>query len=84
MPHHYLSGKSNQQLTVEAMAHRLAERVSLAQELWRSIDGGRPDTDGPTAIREAIRRDQELSAGTVIGRTHEQVMATARRTIGCG
>jgi hypothetical protein len=74
---------SNQQLTVEAMALPLSERVSLAQELWRSIDGGWRETDGPSLLWEAIGRDQELSAGTVIGRTHEQVMATARRAIGC-
>ncbi|MGB8170632.1 MAG: addiction module protein [Chthoniobacteraceae bacterium] len=74
---------STQQLTSEAMALPLAERVSLAQALWQSIDAGMADTDEREAVREAIRRDAELSAGAVAGRTHEEVMAAARRAIGC-
>ena len=74
---------SAQELTQEAMALPLSERVSLAQALWESIDAGLVDTDEKTAVREAIRRDQELSSGAVAGRTHEQVMKAARRSIGC-
>ncbi len=74
---------SNQQLTTEAMALPLSERVSLAQALWQSIDAGLTDTDEGEAVREAIRRDQELSSGAVAGRTHEEVMQAARRSIGC-
>ena len=74
---------STTQLTTEAMALPLAERVSLAQALWQSIDTGLPDTDGQEAVREAIRRDQELSSGAVVGRTHEEVMQAARRAIAC-
>jgi putative addiction module component (TIGR02574 family) len=74
---------SNQQLKQEAMALPLSERVSLAQALWESIDAGLVDTDQQAALREAIRRDQELSSGAVAGRTHEQVMQAARRSIGC-
>ena len=73
---------STQQLTAEAMALPLAERVSLAQSLWQSIDAGLADTDERDAVREAIRRDQEISSGAVIGRTHEEVMQAARRAIG--
>jgi putative addiction module component (TIGR02574 family) len=75
---------STQQITVEAMALPLAERVSLAQELWQSIDAGLPDTDVSAAVQDAVDRDRELSAGTAVGRTHEQVMQAARRAIGCG
>jgi putative addiction module component (TIGR02574 family) len=72
-----------QQLTTEVMALPLSERVMLAQELWQSIDAGLSNTDEQMAVRDAIRRDQELSAGTVVGRTHEEVMQAARCAIGC-
>ena len=74
---------STQQLTAEVMALPLSERVQLAQELWQSIDSGLVDTDEREAVRDAIRRDQELSSGAVVGRTHDEVMQAARRAIGC-
>jgi putative addiction module component (TIGR02574 family) len=74
---------STEQLKEEAMSLPLSERVSLAQALWESIDVGLTDTDEQAAVREAARRDQELSSGTVSGRTHEEVMQAARRAIGC-
>jgi putative addiction module component (TIGR02574 family) len=74
---------SNQQLTTAAMALPLADRVSLAQSLWQSIDAGLTDTTEADAVRTAIRRDQELSSGAVTGRTHEEVMRAARRALGC-
>jgi len=79
----YFCAMSTQQLTTEAMALPLSERVSLAQTLWQSIDAGLADTEEREAVREAIRRDQELSSGAVVGRTHEEVMQAARRAIGC-
>ncbi len=48
---------STLQLTTEATELPLAERVSLAQTLWQSIDAGLPDTEEHEAVREAIRRD---------------------------
>jgi putative addiction module component (TIGR02574 family) len=74
---------STEQLKQEAMSLPISERVSLAQALWESINAGLVDTDEQAAVREAARRDQELSSGTVSGRTHEQVMQAARRAIGC-
>lgn len=74
---------STQQLTSEAMALPLSERVALAQELWQSIDMGLVETDEQTVIREAVRRDEELSSGAVAGHTHEEAMQAARRAIGC-
>jgi putative addiction module component (TIGR02574 family) len=74
---------STQQLAAEAMALPLSERVQLAQDLWQSIDIGLNDTDERAAVRDAIRRDQELSSGAVVGRSHEEVMQAARRAIGC-
>lgn len=73
---------STHELTTEAMALSLSERVSLAQLLWQSIDAGLPGTDEGEAGREAIRRDQELSTDTVVGRTHEEVMQAARSACG--
>ena len=73
---------STHELKQEAMALPLSERVSLAQALWESIDAGLADADEQTALQEAIRRDHELSAGAVAGRTHDQVMQAARRAIG--
>ena len=64
------------------MALPLADRVSLAQALWQSIDAGLADSEEREAVREAVRRDQEISSGIVIGRTHEEVMQAARRAIG--
>ena len=74
---------SGQELTGEAMALPLSERVSLAQALWESIDASLADLPEEAALREAIRRDQELSSGSAVGRTHEEVMQAARRSIGC-
>jgi len=72
---------SIQQLSREALALPLAERAALAQALWVSIDDGMPVTDERAAVADALRRDEELSAGIVIGRTHVEVMEAARRAI---
>ena len=74
---------STKQLTAEAMALPLAEKVSLAQALWESIDAGLPDALERASVREAVSRDRELSAGIVAGISHEEAMKTARRAIGC-
>ena len=65
------------------MALPLSERVSLAQALWQSIDAGMADIDEREPVSDAIRRDEELSSGAVVGHTREQVMQAARRAIGC-
>jgi putative addiction module component (TIGR02574 family) len=74
---------TTEELTADAMALPLAERVSLAQALWESIDSGLPDTDERAAVSDAIKRDEELSSGKVTGRTHEEVMRAARRALEC-
>jgi hypothetical protein len=53
---------STEQLIADAMALPLAERVSLVQALWESIDAGLPDTEERAAVNEAIKRDEELSS----------------------
>lgn len=67
-----------EELIADAMALPIAERVSLAQALWESIDAGLHHT---AAVREAIQRDEELSSGRVNGRTHEEVLQAARRAL---
>jgi putative addiction module component (TIGR02574 family) len=74
---------ATKELIADVMALPLAERVSLAQALWESIDGGLPDSDQDDAIREAIRRDEDLSSGKVTGLTHAEVMEAARRALKC-
>lgn len=74
---------STRELTAEAMALPLRDRVSLAQALWQSIDADLAVTEEGEAVREAIRRDQELSSGAVRGRAHDDVLQAARRAIGC-
>lgn len=74
---------STQQLIAEAMSLPLAERVSLAQALWQSIDANLIEANEQDAVRQAVRRDQELSSGAAVGRKHEEVMQAARRAIEC-
>jgi len=74
---------SAQQLIDEAMELPLSDRVSLAQALWQSIGTGLAEADDIVALQDSVRRDQELSAGGVLGRTHAEVMQSARRAIGC-
>ncbi len=80
----YGSGMSTKELTREVMALPLAERVALAQSLWQSIEGqvvGKVTDEVDWAVREADRRDTELSLGQASGRTHEQVMRAARKAL---
>ena len=77
-------GISGEQLTTEAMALPLAERVALARTLWQSIDGrheGKLPDEVNWAVAEAKRRDEELSSGQAVGRTHEEVMRAARKAL---
>ena len=72
---------STDQLTAEALALPMEERVSLAQALWKSINAGLAEADEASAIAEAIRRNDELSSGAVTARSHEEVMDAARRAL---
>ena len=74
---------TTEQLIADAMALPLAERVSLAQALWESIDAGLHDADEAGALAEAIHRDAELSSGKITGLTHEEVMQAARQALKC-
>ena len=72
---------SLQQLSNEALALPLTERAALAQTLWASLDHEMATPDDDSIMAEVLRRDAELTSGTVTGRTHEEVMAAARRAI---
>jgi len=77
---------SNEMLTLQALALPLQERVALAEALWQSIDEG-PGADSSieeqAAVEQAQRRDAELTSGAVAGRTHDEVMESARRILEC-
>jgi hypothetical protein len=72
-----------QQLTEQAMALPLAERVGLAEALWQSIGEGLRAREEREAIEQAARRGAELTSSAAAGRTHEEVMQATRRAIGC-
>ncbi len=74
---------ASRQLTEQAMALPLPERVDLAEALWQSIGQGLRAGGEAEAIENATRRDAEMTSGAVSGRTHEDVMHAARRAIGC-
>ena len=75
---------SSDEVLHAAMTLPLADRVTLAEALWASIDEGLPSSDREDrdAIQQALRRDAELASGQAIGRSHEQVMDAARRVLG--
>lgn len=72
-----------QQLTELVMALPLAERVDLAETLWRSIGEELRAGGEHEEIEQAARRDAELTSGAAAGQTHEEAMQAARRAIGC-
>jgi hypothetical protein len=47
------------------------------------MKAGMTDVDEVTAVREAVRRNEELSAGITVGRPHEEVIQAANRAIAC-
>jgi hypothetical protein len=73
-------------LVQQLIALPLPERVVVAQELWQSIDQALASDaadEQKDAARAALRRDAELTSGTVVGRTHQEVMEAVRRALGC-
>lgn len=73
---------SSQEIADAAMSLPISERAALAQDLWQSIDNELESFDGVT-LQELQRRDDELTSGSVGGRSHEEVMQAARSAIGC-
>ena len=78
---------STDDLVQQLVALPLPDRVTVAQALWESIDedlGDNVADNEAQAIQIALRRDAELTAQGVAGRTHEQVMEAVRRALACG
>ena len=72
------------QITKQALALSLTDRVALAEELWHSIDDDYPtlrSVDEQAILDLAKQRDRDLSNGNIIAQTHEQVMAAARKAL---
>ncbi|HQU42474.1 MAG: hypothetical protein B7Z73_08915 [Planctomycetia bacterium 21-64-5] len=75
------------ELVQQLIALPLPDRVTVAQALWESIDEGLATDvadEQRDAIQAAVRRDDELSSGSVVGRSHEEVMQAVRQALKCG
>ena len=68
-------------LLEQALALPLEDRLTLAEALWQSIDADLPALNDRSAIGLATRRDADLTAGTIAGRTHEKLMGVSRRAM---
>lgn len=75
---------SSDQLIHEALSLPLPERILIAQALWHSIDTELHPTatdEKSEAVKLATLRAADFKAGSVEGRSHEQVMEAARRML---
>jgi len=68
-------------ITRDLLALPLAERISLAQTLWDSIDDELVDTDEAEAVAISLRRRRELSEGSVTAIARDEAMREARRKL---
>ncbi|MCO6455925.1 MAG: addiction module protein [Pirellulaceae bacterium] len=75
------------QLTEEALALPLEERIRLAQRLWASLnptaDASEKKVQEAEALDLAERRDAELDRGSVQAVSHSEAIARARKSLGC-
>jgi putative addiction module component (TIGR02574 family) len=73
------------QLKELALALSPEERADLAQSLWSSLSKHpRNISEDENAFQqELLRRDQEMSSDPSACFSHDEVMAEARRRIGC-
>jgi putative addiction module component (TIGR02574 family) len=73
---------STAQIKELALALPNEERANLAQALWESLDASFfPISE--EYLAELERRDRTISSGGVTCHTHEEVMARAKRVLGC-
>jgi putative addiction module component (TIGR02574 family) len=65
---------------IEAEALKLSPdaRARLAERLLRSLEGLSDEENEALWIREAQRRNQEMDAGSTVGRPAEEVFRDAR------
>ena len=74
-------------LVQQLIALPLPDRVTVAQALWQSIDEGlatEAANEQQDAVQTAVRRDEALTSGSIIGRSHEEVMEAVRQALQCG
>ena len=69
------------QLTAEAMALPLKERLMLADALYASAPTEEDEEFDPEFTRELMRRIEEMDSGKVQGIPHEEVMQEAWRIV---
>ena len=69
------------QLTAEAMALPLKERLMLADALYASAPIEEDEEFDPEFTRELMRRVEEMDSGKVQGIPHEEVMEEAWRIV---
>jgi putative addiction module component (TIGR02574 family) len=73
---------STAQIKELALTLSAEERADLAQALWESLDASFfPISE--EFLDELERRDKKISSGEVTCSTHEEVMARAKRSLGC-
>jgi putative addiction module component (TIGR02574 family) len=74
------------EMTDQVLALPPADRLAVALRLWESlsdVDRAEACPVDPPIAAEVRRRDEELSSGAVAGRSHEEVMAAARKALRC-
>jgi putative addiction module component (TIGR02574 family) len=79
----YAKGMSDPNLIEQLMSLPPDERAELAEALWESIGDPSALENDADSVKNALRRDAELTSGQTVGRTHDEVMQSARRAIGC-
>lgn len=57
-------------LAEKALALPVDERTELARKLWESLE--------EETLEQAKQRDAELTSGSVVGRSHDDVMQSAK------
>ena len=72
---------TTQQISLTALQLPLPERIRLAQELWQSVEGIVREEPEDALLQDLQARLQEIRGGTVPGRSHAQVMQSARNAL---
>jgi putative addiction module component (TIGR02574 family) len=75
------------QLTNEALALPLSDRILLAERLWESVNSApatERDAEEDALLQEATRRLDEMKRGAVKTWSHDQVMENITKAIQCG
>ena len=76
---------TNAELTAQLLALAPKDRAEIALRVWESLEDDAvsisPESE-TTAVKDAQRRDAELSQGQGV-RSHDEVMSSARRSLRC-